>query len=243
MAGHNKWSKVKHIKEVVDAKRGKIFTKLAKEITVAVRQGGKDIDLNPRLRSAINSAKGQNMPKNNIDRAIQKGAGNANEGAYEEITYEGYGPNGIAFIVETATDNKNRSAGDIRSIFNKSNGNLGSSGSVLHSFDKRGELQITKDEFTEDDILEFIVENDAIDFKELEESYLIYVKMADLNELYEKCNENKMNVLSQKIIYYPKNVIEINTQEQYDSIMKLYDKLDNYEDTINVYSNFNMEIE
>src|ERR1700747_724119 len=162
MAGHSKWSKVKRFKGAIDAKRGKIFSKLSKEITIAVKRGGGDPDGNARLRSAIQAARAQSMPNDNIERAIKRGTGEGIDAAnYEEIIYEGYGPGGVAIIVEAATDNKNRTAAEVRSIFTKNNGNLGSAGSVSYMFHRKGQIVVPRSSIDEDRLLELVLEGGA----------------------------------------------------------------------------------
>jgi YebC/PmpR family DNA-binding regulatory protein len=166
VSGHSKWSTIKRKKGAIDAKRGKIFTRLIKEITVAARMGGGDPDANPRLRSAIASAKTENMPKDNIERAIQKGTGELEGAVYEEITYEGYGPGGVAILVDCMTDNKNRTVADIRHYFSKSGGNLGESGCVSWMFDKKGTILIDKESIDEEDLMDKALEAGAEDVVE-----------------------------------------------------------------------------
>src|SRR5207302_6231349 len=174
MAGHSKWSKVKRFKGAIDAKRGQIFSKLSKEITIAAKSGGGDPNGNPRLRSAIQAARDQSMPNDNVERAIKRGTGQGVDAAnFEEITYEGYGPGGVAIIVEAATDNKNRTAAEIRSIFAKNNGNLGSAGSVSYMFHKKGQIMVPRSWIDEDRLLELILEAGAEELTMEEDQYLI----------------------------------------------------------------------
>src|SRR5437016_5482391 len=174
MAGHSKWSKVKRFKGAIDAKRGKIFSKLSKEISIAAKTGGGDPSSNPRLRSAIQAARGQSMPNDNIERAVKRGTGEGNEAAhFDEIVYEGYGPGGVAVIVEAATDNKNRTAAEIRSIFTKNNGNLASTGSVSFMFHKKGQISVPRLGIDEDRLLELALEAGAEELTTDEDQYLI----------------------------------------------------------------------
>src|SRR6186997_3205385 len=163
MAGHNKWSKVKHIKAAADAKKGKVFSKIARELTIAAKSGGRDPDMNPRLRTAINAAKASNMPGDNVDRAIKKGLGELDGSIMEEITYEGYAPGGVALMIECVTDNKNRSFNDVRIAFNKGHGTLGSPGSVAHQFALKGEIKIPAAATGEDAVMEAALESGADD--------------------------------------------------------------------------------
>src|SRR5262245_21486648 len=175
MSGHSKWHSIKHKKGALDAKRGKMFTKLIKEITVAARTGGSgDVDSNARLRKAVNDAKGQNMPNDTIDRAIKRGTGELEGVAYDEITYEGYGPNGVAVMVETMTDNRNRTVAELRHIFSKNSGNLGESGSVAWMFDKKGYIVVDKAAKSEDELFEIAIEAGADDMQDEGSVYEIY---------------------------------------------------------------------
>ena len=181
MAGHNKWSKVKHIKAREDAKKGKIFSKFAHEISIAARDGGGDPDLNPRLRTAIDGAKAQSMPKENIERAIKKGTGALGGEAIQEVTYEGYGPGGIALLVEVATDNTNRSAAELRSIFTKNGGSIATPGSVAYQFDRKGEIRLDAATSTEDQILDATLEAGAEDIRTDGHEHIVHTAPADLN--------------------------------------------------------------
>ena len=186
MSGHSKWSTIKRKKGANDAKRGKIFTKLIKEITIAARMGGGDPEGNPRLRSAITVAKGENMPKENIDRAIKKGTGDLDGAVYEEIMYEGYGPGGVAVLVETMTDNKNRTVADVRHFFAKSGGNLGESGCVAWMFDKKGTLTVDKDGVTEEELMDLALEAGAEDVVEEEDSFQIVTSPETFNDVVDR---------------------------------------------------------
>ncbi|PIU31527.1 MAG: YebC/PmpR family DNA-binding transcriptional regulator, partial [Syntrophobacteraceae bacterium CG07_land_8_20_14_0_80_61_8] len=179
MSGHSKWSTIKHKKGAADAKRGKIFTKLIKEITVAARMGGGDIEGNPRLRTAVGDAKAENMPRENIERAIKKGTGELEGVAYEEFSYEGYAPGGVAVLVEMMTDNRNRAASDVRHIFTKSGGNLGEAGCVAWMFDKRGSIVFNKTGVSEEELMEIALEAGAEDVRDQEEQFEVITALAD----------------------------------------------------------------
>src|SRR6056297_1178115 len=181
MSGHNKWSSIKHKKGAADAKRGKIFTKIIKEMTVAARMGGGDPETNPALRTAVNKAKSENMPKDNIERAIKKGTGELGGVDYIELTYEGYGPGGVAILIETLTDNKNRTAADIRSIFSKHNGNLGETGCVSYMFQRKGIITLDASNYTEDDVLEAALEAGAEDVSSTEDEIEVITSPDDFN--------------------------------------------------------------
>jgi len=240
MAGHNKWSKIKRSKEVVDAKRGKLFSKMAKEITIAARDGGGDIDLNPRLRNAVAAARKQSMPSDNIDRAIKKGSGELAGEAIEEILYEGYGPSGIAFIIEVATDNKNRSAADIRSLFSKNNGNLGTSGSVAFMFDRKGEIRIPNANLSEERILELALEAGAEDAIREDDEHILLTDPTALFQVSCHLQEAGIETNSQKLVHIPKNLITIDDPDTAKSILRLYEALDDYDDAQNVFANFDV---
>lgn len=237
MAGHNKWSKVKHIKGAADAKRSQLFSKLSKEITIAARGGG-DPDLNPRLRSAVNAARKQSMPSENIERAIKKGTGELGGEAIEEIVYEGYGPGGIAFLIEVATDNKNRSAADIRSLFNKNGGNMGSAGSVAYLFDRKGEIRVPLGALGEDAMLEAALEAGAEDVNQDEDDHVIHTTVETLFEVASSLAKNGIESSSQKLVFVPKSTTSISDSAIAAGLIKLSDALDDYDDTQTVYSNF-----
>ena len=239
MAGHNKWSKVKHIKGALDAKRSQLFSKFSKEITIAARGGG-DPDLNPRLRSAVTAARKQSMPSENIDRAIKKGTGELAGEAIEEIVYEGYGPGGIAFLIEVATDNKNRSAADIRSIFNKNGGNMGSAGSVAYLFERKGEIRVPMATLGEDAMLEAALEAGADDVSDDGEDHVILTAVEALFEVAAALAKNGIESSSQKLVYVPRTTTSISDPAAAAALVKLSGALDDYDDTQNIYSNFDL---
>lgn len=239
MAGHNKWSKVKHIKGAADAKRSQLFSKLSKEITIAARGGG-DPDLNPRLRSAVTAARKQSMPSENIERAIKKGTGELGGEAIEEIVYEGYGPGGIAFLIEVATDNKNRSAADIRSLFNKNGGNMGSAGSVAYLFDRKGEIRLPLSALGEDAMLEAALEAGADDVSGDGEDHVVLTAVESLFEVAAALTRAGLESTSQKLVYVPRTTTTIADPAAAAALIKLSDALDDYDDTQNVYSNFDL---
>lgn len=243
MAGHNKWSKVKHIKGVVDAKRGRAFSKLSHEIAIATKEGGKDPDLNPRLRHAIAAAKKGNVPNDNIQRAIKKGAGEIEGVSYEEITYEGYAPGGVAMLVETATDNKNRTAASMRSLFNKHNGSLGSSGSVTYLFDRRGEIHVPLSQASEEEILEIALEAGADDTAVEEDTHVLTTAHDQLAVVADRLREKGLEVTSQKLVYVPQTSIEVTDRSIASQVLRLYEALDDSDDTVNVFSNFDISDE
>jgi len=238
MAGHNKWSKIKHIKAKEDAKKGKLFSKFAHEIAIATREGGGDPDLNPRLRQAIDNAKSQSMPKDNIDRAIKKGTGELQGGTIEEVTYEGFGAGGIGMLVQVATDNKNRSAADIRSAFNKNNGNMGTSGAVAHLFEQKGEILISAELISEDEIFEKALEAGADDVSSKDDEHIVLTAADQLNSVASALRDGGLQLKSQSLIYVPHTPIEIADSSTASQVIRLYEVLDDYEDTLNIFSNF-----
>ena len=220
MAGHSKFKNIMHRKGAQDKKRAKVFSRLGREISVAVKVGGSDPESNIRLRSAISSAKSLNMPKDNIDRAIKKGQGNDPESNYEEVRYEGYGPAGVAIIVEALTNNKNRTAAEIRSTFSKFGGNLGESGSVSFGFDRLGNISLDKNLVQEDELLDFLIENDTDDYEVSENEYSIFCDQNNLHYLNEKISEKYGQTNFSNLIWKSKNNININ-KDNADKLFKL----------------------
>jgi len=240
MAGHNKWSKVKHIKAKEDAKRSKAFSKLSKEISIAARDGGGDVGMNPRLRTAVDNAKAVSMPKDNIERAIKKGTGELGGDAIEEITYEGFASGGVAVIVEVSTDNKNRSAADLRSLFNKNNGNMGTTGSVSYLFNRVGEIRIALEDISEDDLLEKAGDAGAEDIFVEEDSHVIHTAADQLGAVASALTEAGLNLRGQNLVYVPENLVLVEDASEASKILRLYEALDEYDDTLNVFANFDI---
>ncbi len=237
MAGHNKWSKVKHIKAVVDAKKGKIFGKLSKELTLAAKSGG-DASMNPRLRSAILLAKSVNMPSDNIERAIKKGTGELAGETMDEALYEGFAPGGVSLMVEVVTDNKNRSYNDIRTCLGKLGGNIGSSGSVSFNFDRVGEIRFPAGAISEDDIMEFAIEAGADDVESDEEEHTVYTAPDKLYAVATFLKEKGYEAISAKLIYKPQNTVNLTDPKVAAQVIRIYEALDDMDDTQNVWSNF-----
>ena len=242
MAGHSKFKNIMHRKGAQDKKRAKVFSRLGKEISVAVKTGGTDPESNIRLRSAINTAKNLNMPKDNIERAIKKGEGNDPDSNYEEVRYEGYGPEGTAIIVEAMTNNKNRTAAEIRSIFSKSGGNLGESGSVSFGFKRLGAITIEKNLVTEEEIFDFSVENGSEDLEINEEDYVIYCEQSVLHILNNKIVSKFGSTKSTDLIWKSDTSVEVE-KDSAEKLFKLLNALEDNDDVQGVSSNFEVSEE
>lgn len=240
MSGHSKWSTIKRKKGANDAKRGKMFTKLIKEITIAAKMGGGDPEGNPRLRSAVTAAKGENMPKDNIDRAIKKGTGDLGGAIYEEILYEGYGPGGVAVLVETMTDNKNRTVADIRHFFAKSGGNLGESGCVAWMFDQKGTITVAKEGTTEEEMMDLALEAGAEDVVEEDDSFQIITAPEAFNDVVEQLEKAKIKFTEATISMIAKNTIDVTEEKAARSLLRLLDNLEDHDDVQKVHANFDI---
>ena len=241
MSGHSKWSTIKRKKGANDAKRGKIFSKLIKEISVSARQGGGDPDGNPRLRSAIAAAKAENMPKDNIERAIAKGAGGGDGDAYEEILYEGYGPGGVAVLVECMTDNRNRTVADVRHYFAKSNGNLGENGCVAWMFDKKGQILVDKEKISEEELMDKALEAGADDVIEDENEFQVLTSVDEFNEVRDGLEEQGVEFLEASISMIPQNTIEVEDEKVAGALLKLLENLEDHDDVQKVHANFDID--
>ena len=238
MSGHNKWSTIKHKKGAADAKRGKIFTRILKEMTVAARMGGGDPIGNPRLRAAIAEAKANNMPKDNIERAIKRGTGEIEGVTYEELTYEGYGPGGVALMVETMTDNTNRTTPEIRHIFEKNGGNLGTPGSVRFQFERKGYFAIEKSAVGKDKLMEVVLEAGADDLQTDDpETYEVYTSPENFEQVRQALEKNNIATTEAKLGQIPQNYIKLDEGKS-KSMMRLMEMLDDHDDVQNVWSNF-----
>ena len=238
MAGHNKWSKVKHIKAVVDARKGKVFSKIARELTIAAKSGGGEPDMNPRLRTAINAAKAANMPGENVERAIKKGLGDLDGTVMEEVTYEGYAPGGVAMLVECVTDNRNRASSDVRIAFNKGGGSMGSSGAVAHMFQRRGEIKFPVAAVAEDAMMEYALEAGADDVSMDEDEYTLYTAPDKLYAVANALRERGLAAAGAKLVYVAGTIITLTDAKTAKAVIKLYDHLDDLDDTQNVFANF-----
>ncbi len=243
MSGHSKWSTIKHKKGAADAKRGKIFTKIIKEITIAARTGGGDVDGNSRLRQAIAAAKAENMPKDNIEKAIKKGTGELEGGAaYEEVTYEGYGPGGVAVLVEVMTDNKNRTVAEIRHIFSKHGGNLGENGCVAWMFEKKGNIVVSKDDVDEDRLMECALEAGAEDVAESENEYEVITEPGIFENVRSAMDEAEIKYILAEISMIPQNTVKLE-EDKANQMLKLMEKMEDNDDVQHVYANFDISDE
>jgi YebC/PmpR family DNA-binding regulatory protein len=241
MSGHSKWSKVKRFKGALDVKRGALFSKLSREITIAAKIGGGDPDANVRLRSAILSARGQSMPNDNIDRAVKRGTGEGVEAQhFDEIVYEGYAPGGVAVIVEAATDNKNRTAAEIRRIFSKNDGNLGTSGSVSYMFHKKGRITVPRSTIAEERIFELALEAGAEELTTEEEQYVITTSHDQLYAVAEALKHAGVTTDGQKFTFIPDTTVPVNDETVALQILRLCDSLEDDDDVQNVYSNLDI---
>ncbi|HEU4678860.1 MAG TPA: YebC/PmpR family DNA-binding transcriptional regulator [Terrimicrobiaceae bacterium] len=240
MAGHSKWSKVKRFKGALDAKRGRLFSKLSKEITVAARLGGGQPSSNPRLRAAIQAARAQSMPNDNVERAIKRGTGELGTQAVEEIVYEGYAPGGVALIVETATDNKNRTAADLRSIFTKNHGNLAGPGSVSFMFHRKGQITVPLSAAGENRLFEIAAESGAEDLATDGEFHIITTPPDQLYAVSEALKMASIEPDSQKLTYVPESSVAISDPKTAVQVLRLCDALDDCDDVLSVHANFDI---
>ncbi len=240
MSGHNKWSTIKHKKGAADAKRGKIFTKLIKEITIAAKAGGGDVDGNPRLRTAVQAAKAANMPMDNVTRAIKKGTGELEGVNYEEIVYEGYGPGGVAVIVEATTDNRNRTVAEIRRIFSKSGGNLGENGCVGWMFDRKGQIIIKKENATEEQLMDIALEAGAEDVVDSDPVWEVLTDMTDLYVVNEAIEKAGIQIEESKLARVPQNLVKVEGKVA-EQVLRMMEALDDCDDTQDVFANYDID--
>lgn len=241
MSGHSKWATTKRHKASVDAKRGKIFSVISKEITLAARDGGKDPEFNPRLRTLITKAKQSNMPADNIDRAVKKGTGELGGVIIEELLYEGYGPGGVGLIVEVTTDNKNRSASDVRSTFSKGGGNLAGAGAVAFNFKRKGQFLLAKEKIGEDALTELALENDAEDVVVEVEHYEVICETAHYDQIADALSKSEISPDSSELAYIPDNVVQVTEEDMARKILKLVDNLEDLEDVKAVHGNYDID--
>ena len=236
MSGHSKWATIKRKKAVLDSKRGKIFTKLIKEITIAAREGGGDPVGNPRLRLAVDNAKAQNMPQDNIERAIKKATGELEGVTFHELTYEGYGPAGVAVLVEVATDNKNRTVAEVRHLFSKNGAGMGETGSVAWMFDRKGIITLPAEGKKEDDVMEIVLEVGADDLTTEEDYFEVQTTVESFETVRRTLVDKKFTVENASLQWIAKNMIEVKGEDA-EKVVKLIEALEDLDDVQNVYSN------
>ncbi|MBI4115478.1 MAG: YebC/PmpR family DNA-binding transcriptional regulator [Candidatus Omnitrophica bacterium] len=237
MSGHSKWSSIKHKKAATDAKRGKVFTKIIREIMVAARAGGGDPNTNPRLRTAIGTAKTANMPSDNIERAIKKGTGELEGITYEEVQYEGYGPHGVAIFVHCLTDNKNRTASEIRNIFSKKSGSMAGAGSVAWIFEKKGLIVVPQSQVSEDRLMEVALAAGAEDLSSSNNKFEIVTSPSDFEKVKSGLEGAKISIESAELTYIPKNQVSL-TPDNARSVLALIEALEDHDDVQSVHANF-----
>lgn len=242
MSGHSKWASIKHKKAAQDAKRGKIFTKIIRELSVAARMAGGDPDANPRLRKAISDAKGVNMPADNIKRAIMKGTGELEGVTYDEISYEGYGPGGVAIFLEVLTDNRNRTVSDLRHVFSKNGGNIGESGCVAWMFNRKGYLVVDKSKASEDDLLDIILEAGAEDLREDGSNYEIFTPPDKYEAVVEALENSNIEIAASNLGQIPQNYVKLEGK-QAQQLLRLMEELEDHDDVQNVWANFDIDEE
>ncbi|HYT56535.1 MAG TPA: YebC/PmpR family DNA-binding transcriptional regulator [Verrucomicrobiae bacterium] len=239
MSGHSKWSTIKHKKAAKDAKKGKLFTKFIKEITVAARMGGGDLNSNPRLRTAVTTARAASMPGENIDRAIKKGTGELEGVTYEEIQYEGYGPGGAAIIAQVLTDNKNRTVSEVRRLFAKHGGNLGETGCVSWMFDKKGLITIEKSQVDEERLMGIVLDAGAEDVRDEDDLFEVVTRPEDFHVVKDRLDHEKVVVTSAQVTLVPKNSVDVDAKHV-EQILKLTEELEDHDDVQSVSANFNI---
>ncbi len=242
MAGHNKWSKIKRKKAANDAKTGAVYTKIIREITVAARDGGGNPDFNPRLRLAIDTAKSANMPNENVERAIKKGTGELEGVSYEELTYEGYGPNGVALFIEALTDNPNRTVADLRYVLGRNNGSLGTSGSVAWQFDRKGMIYVEAGRYEEDAVLEAALMAGAEDVRREDDEYVVTTEVGSFHEVQDGMKEAGVEFSQAELTMVPQNEMAVGGAEA-EKLLKLLDALDELDDVQKVHTNADIDDE
>ncbi len=240
MSGHNKWAKIKHKKAGTDAQRGKLFSRLIKEITIAARSGGGDVNGNPRLRLAVQTAKDNNMPADNIKRAVQRGTGELPGVQYEEITYECYGPGGVALMIELVTDNKNRTVAELRHLLDRNNGKLAEAGSVAWMFQKKGSIEIPKSVIGEDDLMNIVLEAGADDMRTEEDYYDITTSFEAFETVKKAIEDKGLKINNASVQLLPQNMVRVEGKEA-EQVLKLMEALEEHEDVQNVYANFDID--
>ncbi|MGJ3244021.1 MAG: YebC/PmpR family DNA-binding transcriptional regulator [Opitutales bacterium] len=240
MSGHSKWATTKRHKAAVDAKRGKIFSVISKELTLAARAGGGDPDMNPRLRTVLGKAKSANMPADNVERAIKKGTGEIEGQVIEELTYEGYGPGGVGIIVEVATDNKNRSASEVRSTFSKHGGNLAGANALAFNFQRKGQIIVSADATGEDRLMEIALEGGAEDIRNQGDHFEVVCEIGDYDTLADAIARAEIRVESSELAYLPNSLTPVTDRDTAKKVLRLIDTLEDLEDVQAVHANFDM---
>ncbi|WP_309381947.1 YebC/PmpR family DNA-binding transcriptional regulator [Cerasicoccus frondis] len=241
MSGHSKWATIKRHKAAIDAKRGKIFSVISKELTIAARDGGGDPEFNPRLRMLIIKAKGSNMPADNVDRAIKKGTGELPGVVYEELVYEGYGPGGVGVIVEVTTDNKNRSASEVRSTFTKCGGNLAGAGALAFNFQRKGQFIISSDKTDEETLMEVAIEAGAEDIVNNEDHFEVTCEMSEFDAVSTALNDKGIEPDSSELAYIPNTLVPVTDADVVKQVLRLTETLDDLEDVKAVWSNYDID--
>ncbi|HEX2780519.1 MAG TPA: YebC/PmpR family DNA-binding transcriptional regulator [Gemmatimonadaceae bacterium] len=241
MAGHSKWKQIKHYKAATDAKRGALFTKLIREITMAAKQGGGDPNGNARLRTAIDAAKAKSMPKDNIERAIKKGTGELEGETYSEVTYEGYGPAGVAIIVDAVTDNPTRTVADVRHKFSRGGGNMGASNSVAWMFERKGQIVIPAAKLDEDSVMEMALDAGADDLRREEDQYIVTTQPNDFHAVRSALEAKGLTIEEAEIAMLPKNTVKVEGKDA-DSVLKLIEALEDLDDVQKVWANFDIDV-
>lgn len=240
MSGHSKWATIKRKKAVTDGKRGRLFTQIIREITIAARMGGGDMKSNPRLRLAVDRAKASNMPAENIKRGIQKGTGELPGVSYEDMVYEGYGPGGVALIIESVTDNKNRTVSEIRHILERAGGKLGASNSVSYMFNRKGSISVAKSRYEEDELMEIVLEAGAEDMRTEEDTYEITTSADGFLAVQEALETKGLTPDSAEIALVPENTVKIENKDA-EQVLKLMEMLEDHDDVQHVYANFDID--
>ena len=240
MSGHSKWATIKHKKGALDAKRGKIFTRLIKEISIAAKNGGGDADSNPRLRTAIAAAKAENMPADNIKRAIQRGTGELPGAVYEEFALEGYGPGGVAILLDINTDNRNRTVSEIRHVFGKNGGNMASAGAVAYLFHKKGDIIIPKSAAKEDDLMNIVLESGGEDLHDDGENWEITTEPSAYETVLEAVKKAGITPVSSSVAFIPQNYVKLEGQAA-GTMIRLMEALEEHDDVQNVHANFDID--
>jgi YebC/PmpR family DNA-binding regulatory protein len=240
MSGHSKWSTIKHKKGAIDAKRGKVFSKIAKEITVAAKHGGGDPSMNPRLRTMLEKARAANMPSDNVDRAIKRGTGEIPGVVYEEITYEAYAAGGVALIIDVLTDNKNKAAGDVRNILTKHGGKLATVGAVKRDFHRKGHFVVSKEKASEDKLMEIVLDAGAEDLMPIDGGFEIITTVEAFEAVKKALETQKIKPDSAEVTFLPVTPVLVNDEQTAASVLKLVEALEDYDDVQNVYANFDI---